>query len=99
MQLAAWVFERRKLKRFCNDCKKIFEETPKLKGKGPKCDQCFPGVLLGNVDAWEVFQRYSAPLGADSGVILNLCKVLGVKDPVETLEKVLELLGAMEEKS
>jgi hypothetical protein len=50
---------------------------------------------MGNIEAWEVFQRYSNPLGVDSGAILSLCRTLRVKDPLETLEKVLDLLGAM----
>jgi len=91
-----WFQERRKLKRFCRKCKKIFEEDPKFKGKSPRCDQCFPGILKENLDAWEVFQRYSSPLGIDSGVILSLCKAMEVKDPLETLEKVLEILGELE---
>ena len=50
---------------------------------------------MGNIEAWEVFQRYSSPFGADSGIILSLCKTMRVSDTVETLEKVLDLLGAM----
>ena len=51
------------------------------------------------MDTWEVFQRYSSPFGADSGVILNLCKTMGIRDPIETLEKMLYLLGKIETQS
>ena len=91
-----WVKERRKLKRFCGECRRIFEENPKFKGKSPKCDQCFPGVLRENLDAWEVFQRYSCPMGVDSDAIFRLADRMEVYDPLETMEKVMELLGEIE---
>jgi hypothetical protein len=74
----------------------LFEENPKLKEKGPRCDQCFPGVHMGNVNAWEVFQRYSSPFGADSGAILSLCDAFGIEDKIGTLEKVLDLIGMID---
>lgn len=52
--------------------------------------------MVGNLDAWEVFQRYACPWGADSGAILALCRALGIENELETLEKVLTLLGAIE---
>ena len=74
----------------------MFEDNPRLKGKGPNCDGCFPGVHVSNMDAWEVFQRYASPMGIDSGIILSLCNAYEVEDPTETLEKVLFLLGEIE---
>jgi len=50
------------------------------------------------MDAWEVFQRYSSPLGIDSGIILSLCRTMRVSDSLRTLEKVLTLLGEIEAK-
>ena len=91
-----WVKERRKLKRFCDDCRKIFEENPRFKGKSPRCDQCFPGVTKENLESWEVFQRYSAPMGADSDAIFRLAERMGVNDPLEVMEKVLCLLGEVD---
>ena len=74
----------------------MFEDNPKLRGKGPNCEQCFPGVERENVEAWEVFQRYSNPWGMDSSGILSLCKICGVKDELETLEKVTYLIAEIE---
>ena len=50
------------------------------------------------METWEVFQRYSSPLGIDSGAIVSLCRIMKVSDPLKTLDKVLTLLGAMEAK-
>ena len=51
------------------------------------------------MEAWEVFQRYSSPMGADSGTILALCRACRVRDPLETLEKVLNLIGEIEKEN
>ncbi len=67
-----------------------------MREKGPDCGNCFPGIHLNNLDAWKVFQRYSSPLGIDSGVILSLCKSIGIQDEIETLDKVLDLLGMID---
>jgi len=56
-------------------------------------------VDLENMEAWEVFQRYSSPMGADSGTILALCRACRVRDPLETLEKVLNLIGEIEKEN
>jgi hypothetical protein len=92
----AWIKERRKLNRFCEECRRIFSENPKFKGKEPKCNECFPGVRMENIETWEVFQRYASPMGTDSGVVLDLAKACGVRDELEVLEKVLYILGEME---
>lgn len=91
-----WIRERRKLKRFCKECREIFEKNPRFKGKKPKCDQCFPGVTKENLDAWEVFQRYSNPMGVDSDAIFRLAERMEVLDPLEVMEKVLDLLGEVD---
>lgn len=69
----------------------MFEENPAL--KGPKCEECWPGCMPGNREAWEVFQRYSCPMGPDTDAIMRLAERMEIADPLEVAERVLTLLG------
>ena len=69
----------------------FYERKSKNSGKevNPPCEQCFPGILFENLDAWQVFQFAAmGPWGIDPGTVLNICATLGVQDKEECLYKV-----------
>jgi hypothetical protein len=73
--------------------------NPKMRDKKPQCEQCHPGVSPENLEAWNIFQRYSNPWGMDSVDVLTLCEKYGVEDPLECSEKVVYLIEEISERT
>ena len=60
----------------------------------PRCEQCWPGMEHGNIEAWEVFQYASLDyMGISLQGILTACEILAVSDVNECVEKVKELVS------
>ena len=58
----------------------------------PRCEQCWPGIEQGNVEAWEVFQYASMDyMGISLQGILAACEIFAVYDINECIQKVREL--------
>ena len=94
--------ERRELKRWCPDCRKIHKDINELKGqnKEPPCEQCFPGIHDNNNEAWSIFVLASLDaMGMTVQGILSLCEELNVSDPEEILWKIKKLNECLEKKS
>jgi hypothetical protein len=64
-----------------------------IRGAEPPCEQCWPGVLERNEEAWEVYQLAVVDsMGISPSGVLAICQTLNVADPAECLMKITNLV-------
>ncbi len=98
--LAGWVKNKQETKFWCDTCIEHHElKSKKLKKViDPPCEQCFPGILNDNSDAWQVFQLGSFdPWGISPITVIELCRVLKIEDVEECLYKMSKIVQVMNE--
>ena len=63
----------------------------------PPCEQCWPGIEMENLDAWDVYQLSTTDaMGVTSQGILAIAEKAGLSDPIECLTKISILRSHLE---
>jgi hypothetical protein len=89
-KLGEWLSEQKRLNISCADCEKACLEIKKEK---PPCEQCFPGILDENIEAYKVYQFLSIDsMGISLPGIKTICEGLKIKDEAEILIKIKSII-------